>query len=37
MKLKIKLKENGDESIKYRKDLMKIRFDSNDDLPLDKI
>ena len=28
---------NGDESIKYNKDLMKIRFDSNHDLHLGKI
>ena len=28
---------NGGESIKYKKDFLKIRFDSNDDLPLNKI
>ena len=27
---------NDDEPIKYRKDVMKIRFESNDDLSLDK-
>ena len=28
---------NDDEAIKYRKDFMKIRFESDDDLPLGKI
>ena len=28
---------NGDESIKYEKDFLKIRFESNDGLPLGKI
>ena len=28
---------NDGESIKYKKDFMKIRLDSNDDLPLNKI
>ena len=27
---------NDDEPIEYRKDFMKIRFESDDDLPLDK-
>ena len=28
---------NGGKSIKYKKDFMKIRFESDDDLPLGKI
>ena len=28
---------NGGESIKYKKDFIKIRFDSNDDLPFGRI
>ena len=28
---------NGNKVIKYSKDIMKIRFNSNDDLPLGKI
>ena len=30
-------KINGGKPIKYKKDFMKIRFNSNDDLPLGKI
>ena len=30
-------KTNSDKSIKYKNDFMKIRLDSNDDLPLSKI
>ena len=28
---------NGSKSLKYKKDCMEIRFESNDDLPLGKI
>ena len=37
MKLKIKLKQHQIKSIKYKKDFQRIRFDSNDNLPLGKI
>ena len=38
MKLKIKLrKKNGGEPIKYKKDFLKIRFESDGVLPLGKI
>ena len=37
MKLKIKLKQHQVKSIKYKKDFQRIRFDSNDNLPLGKI
>ena len=36
MKKQIKAINNG-ESVKYRHDLMRIRLDSYDDLPLNKI